>query len=124
MSIIKEMVKWDIERNLIEFNKKNEVNMLMSEVNEFIDAPNEHEEIDGLADVIKVSVGAISKKGYDVELVLEEMLKEISSRKQNPTQKEIWEKWGAEGKWEKDKTQDPKTLYKADYSKCLLKNSN
>ena len=118
--IFKEMIEWDAVRGNTFFDKENESKMLLSEANEFVDAKSEHEEVDGLADTIKVAASAIYKKGYDIELVLKEMLKEISSRTQDPAQKEVWDKWGASGKWEKDKRQDKKTLYVANYYSCKI----
>ena len=78
---------------------------------------------DALNDVIVFSTTAIMKLGYNPELTLNEVLKEISSRKQDPKQKEEWELNGIPdgAKWQKDLSQDKSTLYKADFSKCLLK---
>jgi hypothetical protein len=61
----------------------------------------------------------IEHLGYDFECVMNETIKEISSRQQDPEQKKRWKKNGSNGeKWQKDKSQDKNTLYKADYSKC------
>jgi hypothetical protein len=120
MTIFEAMIQWDKDRNNLVFDKQNEVDMLISEAKEFRDAYTEHEEVDGLADTIKVSVGALFKKGYNPEMVLNEMLKHISSRKQDTQQKEVWDKWGASGKWQKQKDQDPSTLYEPNYERCKL----
>ena len=56
--------------------------------------------------------------GYDNDKCMDETVKEISSRKQDPIQQELWFKSGYDGtKWMKDLNQDPSTLYKADYNK-------
>jgi predicted HAD superfamily Cof-like phosphohydrolase len=72
---------------------------------------DEHEKVDGYADVIVFAVGALMKLGYDPELVMEECYKEISSR-----EGEI-----VNGKFEKftDKESVAK-WHKADYSECKL----
>ena len=63
--------------------------------------------------------------GVDPDLAMKQTLKEISSRKQDPVQAERWEKLKADGKpiqekWQKDRKQDPSTLYKADYKLARL----
>jgi hypothetical protein len=63
------------------------------------------EKADAYCDVIVFAVGAIMKLGYDPERALIEVGKEINSR----------EGIMLDGKWTKNKNQDPKTLYKADY---------
>lgn len=64
----------------------------------------------------------VEKVGFDFTKCMQETIKEISSRKQDPAQAEAWHTKGVRvgEKWLKDKNQDPKTLYKADYSKCKL----
>lgn len=57
---------------------------------------------------------------YNVDLAMEETIKEISSRRQDPEQAHQWSINGPSGKWQKDKQQDPATLYTADYTKCRL----
>ena len=60
----------------------------------------------------------IDYMGYDYLKCLDETIKEISSRKQDPNQKRDWELNGVSGKWQKDLNQDKSTLYKADYNSC------
>lgn len=60
----------------------------------------------------------ISYYGYLPELAMRETVLEISSRQQSPAQALDWSTNGPSGKWLKDKSQDPTTLYTADYSKC------
>lgn len=62
--------------------------------------------------------------GYDPYKSMIETIKEISSRKQDPKQAAEWESGKKEGKWMKDKNQDPSTLYKADYNSCKIDNLN
>lgn len=63
----------------------------------------------------------LRKAGYDPIICLEETIKEISSRRQDPKQKEEWDRLRSEGKkpidkWQKDKNQTD--TYKADYSRA------
>lgn len=64
------------------------------------------------------------KANYDPIICLEETIKEISSRRQDPKQKEEWDKLRSEGKkpadkWQKDKNQTD--TYRADYSRAKMK---
>ena len=72
--------------------------------------PTEHDIVDACADQIIFNIGSLMKLGYDPEKVLAEVSKEINSRK------------GCmhEGKYQKDKDQDPSTLYKADFTRCAI----
>ena len=122
MEVFNEIIEWNKSRNNVEFNCVNEYQMLSEELTEFLTAYNEEIEedmIDALCDIIVVATGAIHKLGYDPKLSMIETIKEISSRQQDPQQKEIWEKWGVSGKWMKNKEQPKDTLYKADYKKAL-----
>lgn len=118
MTVLDKIVQWNKERNNVEFNLVNEHSMLQEELNELFDAMDESDIVDALCDIIVVATGAIHKLGYNPNISMNETLKEISSRQQDPIQKDIWKKWGASGKWEKNKSQEPSTLYKADYTKA------
>ena len=79
---------------------------------------DEEDYIDSLADIAVFALTEMTKYGYEPNLVMKETLKEINSRKQDLKQRLDWEAEGATGKWLKDQDQDPKTLYKANYSVC------
>ena len=66
--------------------------------------------------LVMAAINLIEREGYDSIKCLNECLLEISSRQQDHIQKEAGRKAGE--KWQKDKNQLPKTLYKADYGKC------
>ena len=93
------------------------IDMLSEETTELKHAlltSNEHEEIDACADHIVLAANHIAQKGYDLDLVMKEVLKEISSRtgEVNP----------ATGKWTKYRTPEAQAKwYKASYKKCKLK---
>ena len=65
----------------------------------------------------------VKELGFDFVKCMDECLKEISSRKQDPNQKLKWEVQGGSlgEKWQKDLSQNPDTLYKADYKKGRIK---
>lgn len=77
---------------------------------------------DGVIDIsiIDYSFSMMNQMGYDYKKCMLETIKEISSREQDPIQKEEWLKNGPSGKWQKNKQQNPDTLYKADYESCKL----
>jgi hypothetical protein len=64
--------------------------------------------VDAYGDIIVFCVGAIMKLGFDPQCVLSGIAKEINSRRGS----------FVDGKWEKDKTQNPETLYKANFYGC------
>lgn len=102
------VVAWNIERNLTDFNLTAEAAMLLEELQELLLAKTEHDRVDSLCDLIVLAAGGLHKLGYSPESALTETVKEISSRKGtiDPTT----------GKWQKQKDQDPSTLYKANYN--------
>jgi D-mannonate dehydratase len=69
--------------------------------------------------IISESRLCIESLGYNFNCVMDETVKEISSRQQDPEQKVKWSTVGSQGeKWQKWKEQPKETLYKADYNKC------
>jgi phosphoribosyl-ATP pyrophosphohydrolase len=84
--------------------------MLAEELEEMATAiatEDEYELVDSLSDIMVVAIGTLHKLGYHPELVLKQTVKEITSRKGS---------LDLDGKFQKDKDQDPATLYKADYN--------
>ena len=65
--------------------------------------------------LILTNIQEIENRGYSAKDVLVEALLEISSREQCPNQIKRGRVLGE--KWEKNKNQDPKTLYKASYTR-------
>jgi len=111
MNPLEGIVRFNEDRKLKTFNGAAEYSMLLEELQEFYSAvaeENEHETVDALCDIIVVAVGAIHKLGYTPEDALRETVEEITSRKGSFNE--------AVGKWQKDESQNPSTLYKADYS--------
>ena len=129
MSILKKIVEWNNERGLIEkgFNHKNEVSFIIEELlestgkydsvtareratnisksiinNEDIDSETV---VDAFADIIVFATGAIAKIGYDPDKVMDEVFKEIDSRKGSMI----------DGKFVKNLDVE---MYSADFSTC------
>ena len=105
------VVEWNVNRNLTTFNPSTAVTLLHREYEELLRHLLEGQPtVDDFCDIIVVCAGAIYQQGYNPELAMMETVKEISSRQGSidPTT----------GKWEKDRSQDPSTLYSADYTNC------
>ena len=75
--------------------------------------PTPEDEVDAFGDIIVFAVGAIMKLGYDPEITLQEISKEINSRKGSIIK----------GKFQKFKPDEDgyKKPYKANFSKAKLK---
>ena len=144
-----QILDWNIFRNNIDYDEASELAMYASEAQEEIDAEGDIDEIiDSLCDRYVVFTGSLAKSGYankglsEAMLVnyeefkkipkrvkslgycfrkaMKECLAEINSREQDLVQAKEWAENGASSKWLKNLSQDPTTLYKADYSKALL----
>lgn len=144
-----QIIDWNICRNNIDYDEASELDMYASEAQEEIDADGVIDEIiDSLCDRFVVFTGSLAKSGYankglsEAMLInyeefkkipkrvkslgycfrkaMKECLAEINSREQDLTQAKEWAENGASSKWLKNKSQNPDTLYKADYSKALL----
>ncbi len=144
-----QILDWNIIRNNIDYDEASELDMYASEAKEEIDADGDiHEIIDANCDKYVLFTGALAKSGYSgvgfskamqenfeeyktipkkvkslgycFRKAMKECLAEINSREQDPQQAKDWAENGASGKWEKNRSQNPDTLYKADYSKALL----
>ena len=81
---------------------------------------DELEVVDTIKDIKVFCINETELMGYDDIKTDNEVFQEINSREQDPQQFAEWQKYGANGKWQKDRHQKDWTLYKADYSKCKL----
>lgn len=115
MTSTEQIIKFNADRHLVDFSGETEVRLLVEELEELKEAiaqGNLYDTIDALNDLRVVATGALWKLGQDPELSLQETCKEILSREGAI---------GDDGKWYKDKNQDPDTLYKADYNLSINK---
>ena len=106
---------WRRDRNITEPSGKI-VDMLSEELTELIvaiDEDNMYETVDALCDLIVLATNELELMGYDLDTVMIETVKEISSRRQCPIQKIEWDKGLISGKWTKDRSQTD--TYKARY---------
>lgn len=76
--------------------------------------------LDAIQDNRVFSENETELMGYDADKTLSEVIKEVSSRKQDPNQFIEWQQTKPFGKWKKDINQPKETLYKADFSICKL----
>ena len=82
--------------------------------------PDRLDLIEALDNLLTIDLPAL---GVVPDLAMKQTLKEISSRVQDPSQKQKWSEQGGNvlgEKWQKDKNQASSTLYKANYNVCKL----
>jgi hypothetical protein len=141
MSFIKELRKWRSDRNITTPNTKVYIANIIEELLEIyfknkrlikflqflimiifsIKKPiSKLNTLDAILDISVFSTNEAELMGYDMDKAMNEVVKEISSRVQDPIQKEEWSKSGAVGKWQKDLSQNEDTLYKADFDKAKI----
>ena len=122
MNWIQSLRTWRRDRNIIK-PQGTYVPMIQEELQEYLDAQTVEERIDAIGDIIVLSVNEMELEGYNVDLVMKQILKEISSRVQDPDQLKDWLENGPSGKWQKYRAQPIGTLYTADFSCCKTKQS-
>jgi len=109
--------QWSDERLITqqEPDRNGFVSMIVEELGEFLESKDDHGRVDAMADMIVFCYGEIAKYGYDGDLVMNEVIKEISSRTgaYDPKTK----------KWQKDKSPEAQARwYSADFDKCRILN--
>jgi hypothetical protein len=99
------------------------ISMMQEELQEYADAlaaGDIHGIIDALADLEVLVTNEIELNGYNVDLVMKQVVKHISSRMQDHVQASEWLKNGPSGKWQKWQSQPSDSLYEPDYTICRL----
>lgn len=115
MTNFERIKQWSDER-LITQNQPDRngfVSMIVEELGEFLESKTDDGRIDAMADIIVFAYGEIAKYGYDGDKVMDEVIKEISSRTgaYDPDTK----------KWQKFTTDEAKAKwYTADFTNCKL----
>lgn len=107
--------EWSDERLITqqEPDRNGFVSMIVEELGEFIESTEIDGRIDAMADIIVFAYGELAKYGYDGDKVMDEVIKEISSRvgAYNPDTK----------KWQKDKSPEARAnWYSANFTNCKL----
>lgn len=76
--------------------------------------------VDTIQDIQVFCINETELMGYDNIKCNEEVFKHINCRKQDPNQKIEWQQFGANGKWQKDKNQNPNEIYEPNYEACKI----
>jgi hypothetical protein len=111
--------QWRKNRNSVAL-QNSFIPAIQEELQEYSDAKTEHDKIDALADILVFTANEIELEGYNVDLVMKQVVKHISSRMQDHVQASEWLKNGPSGKWQKWKSQPSDSLYEPDYTICRL----
>ena len=107
--------EWSDERLITqqEPDRNGFVSMIVEELGEFLESKDDNGRIDAMADIIVFAYGEIAKYGYDGDKVMNEVIKEISSRVGSYSEETK--------KWQKDKSPEAQAnWYTADFSGCKL----
>jgi predicted HAD superfamily Cof-like phosphohydrolase len=115
MTNFERIKEWSDERLITQNipDRNGFVSMIVEELGEFLEAKTDDGRVDAMADIIVFAYGEIAKYGYHGDKVMEEVIKEISSRTgaYDPTTK----------KWQKDKSPEAQAKwYTADFTNCKL----
>lgn len=117
-NILEELLEPIYEKLAVDDIKTKILNQYFSYTDEF--EWNELDIIDAIQDIQVFCINETELMGYDNLKCNDEVFKHINCRKQDPTQKEQWGKFGAYGKWEKDKKQPKEEIYNPNYKECKL----
>ena len=107
--------EWSDERLITQQapDKNGLIAMIVEELGEFLASSDTDGRIDAMADIIVFAYGEIAKYGYDGDKVMNEVIKEISSRVGSYSEETK--------KWQKDKSPEAQAnWYTADFSGCKL----
>lgn len=107
--------EWSDERLITQQtpDKNGFIAMIVEELGEFLASSDTDGRIDAMADIIVFAYGEIAKYGYDGDKVMNEVIKEISSRVGSYSEETK--------KWQKDKSPEAQAnWYTADFSGCKL----
>jgi len=117
--VIDRLKLWRDERNITEpIGHPEFQSAIESEVDEYtvaVHQKDEYEKIDAIGDIITLCLNELALEGYSAAAIMNQIVTEISSREQDPEQAS--RDWSGE-KWKKNKSQDPDSLYKADFKHC------
>jgi len=115
MSNFTDIKEWSDERLITQNtpDRNGFLAMIVEELGEFLEADNDDDRIDAMADIIVFAYGEIAKYGYHGDKVMGEVIKEISSR--------VGAYSEDTKKWQKDKSPEAQAnWYSADFTNCKL----
>lgn len=115
MTNFERIKEWSDERLITqqEPDRNGFLAMIVEELGEFLESKDVEGRIDAMADIIVFAYGEMAKYGYHGDKVMNEVIKEISSRvgSYSPETK----------KWQKDKSPEAQAKwYTANFSNCKL----
>ena len=120
-NILEELLEPIWSKNAIEINKQEILNNYFSNTSKVLNNNLDTDDIiDAIQDIQVFCINETELMGYDNLKCNNEVFQEINSREQCPQQFAEWQKYGATGKWQKDKHQKDWTLYKAKYEVCKI----
>ena len=117
-NVLEELLEPIYEKVAVDDIKTKIVNQYFSYTDEF--QWSQTDIVDTIQDIQVFCINETELMGYDNLKCNNEVFQEINSREQDPQQFAEWQKYGANGKWQKDKHQKDWTLYKANYGACKL----
>jgi len=81
--MIERIVDWNVARNLHigEINWDKEWSFITEELCEGLRANDTDEKLDAMADIVVFALGAMYKAGYNPDIIMDEVLKHIESRR-------------------------------------------
>jgi hypothetical protein len=115
MTNFERIKEWSDERLITqrEPDRNGFVSMIVEELGEFLEAKSDEGRIDAMGDIIVFAYGEMAKYGYNGDKVMDEVIREISSRTgaYDPETK----------KWQKDRSPEAQAKwYEADFTNCTL----
>lgn len=117
-NVLEELLEPLYDKYHIEKFKNDMVDIYFDSMN--IDLLNESDVIDTIQDIQVFCINETELMGYDNIKCNEEVFKHINCRKQDLNQKIEWQQFGANGKWQKDKNQNPNEIYEPNYEACKI----
>ena len=121
-NILEELLEPLYKKNAIEDMKQEILNGYFFGSFDINEKLKQDDIIDAIQDIQVFCINETELMGYDNIKCNKEVFEEINSREQDPEQKQQWVKYGAVGKWQKNRFQKDWTLYKANYESCKLGN--
>lgn len=116
-NILEELMECFYNKDFIDECKKE---IMQNYFNKEKITPIKNEIIDIIQDIQVFCTNETELMGYDNIKCNEEVFKHINCRKQDPNQKIEWQQFGANGKWQKDKNQNPNEIYQPNYEACKI----
>ena len=119
-NVLEELLEPLYKKNAIEEKKQEILNGYFFGCFSIEEQLNRIDIIDAIQDIQVFCINETELMGYDNLKCNNEVFKHINCRKQDPTQKEEWQHFGANGKWKKWSKQSQDEIYQPNYESCKL----